>query len=179
MNDALDSLLSQTYIAVAPYALEPYHAVVTLDDKAQARQRLVGKFKVLPPSLMGPRIYAYLGDELLNPIEVEKLEGEVRIHFLPEEIFSTATSAGDLQFMEPGRPPLPNKNWLALELFMPSRFFERVSNTKVISCTVQGLHVERPLSEVGAQAYHWRSAVSGRLTVRDAHLSASMPNADA
>lgn len=179
MNDTSDDFLSQTYLAVALQSLEPYHAVVTLDDKAQARQRLFGKFKVLPPSLMGPQILAYSGEERVKPTEVKKLEGDVRIHFLPEEIFATANSAGDLQFMEPGRPPVPTKHWLALELFMPERFFTHVVKTKMISCTLKGLHVDRPLSEVGAQTYHWLNAPNDRLTVREAHFSESMPGSNA
>jgi hypothetical protein len=176
MHPMLEDLFSQSYIAVSPLSLEPYHGVLTMKDKMQARERLVGKFKVIPPSLMSPRIYAFLGDDNLNPIEVEKLGGEVRIHFLPSEIFSKANSAGDLQLMEPGRSPVPNTHWLALELFLPDRFFDRVRQTKMISCTVAPLQRENPDAEFSP--YHWRNAPSSPLTVRDAHFSDALPRTD-
>lgn len=173
--DPLATLFSQSYIAFLPSKIEQYHAVVTLDGKQQARQRLTSKFTVKPPTLMQSRHYAYLNDELLNPFEVDKLEGELRMHFLPEEAFSKVESAGILLFNEPGRPPVPAKHWLALELFLPERYFDRLTNTKLIACRLQGFFVERPLSET-SNAYHWRDALRKSLTVLDAEFSNTIPD---
>jgi hypothetical protein len=171
MNDALERFLSQTYITIVLDSLEPRHEVVTLDDKLQARQRLIGKFKVLQRPLMARRLLAFRDKAPLNPIEVEALAGELRIHFLPPEVFSQAENAGHVQLWEPGEPPLPKGYWLSVELLLPDRFYDSVLGTKVISCTVEGL--QKPTTEFGP--HHWEDAPRKSLPVRDAQYAESLP----